>query len=514
MAIFGKIVKGLLEIRDRVVPELNPLEAQEEVLRSLLDKAKHTEFGRKYHFQDLLQQDSPHKAFTSGVPSFDFHSMYRQWWHRLEDGAADVTWPGSPDYFALSSGTTGTEPKRIPVTAEMLNCIRKAGIRQIYALAAFDLPAEFYEKDFLMLGSSTDLETQKDWEEGEISGISAANIPGWFQGFYKPGSDIAAIDDWDERVKAIARGSGDWDVAAISGIPSWIELMLKEVIAYHEAENIHQVWPDFQVYTSGGVAFEPYRKSFEALLAKPIQVIDTYLASEGFLAFQARPETRSMKLITDNGIYFEFVPFDPQNIREDGSLKQGVPSLGLSEVTTGRDYILLISTVSGAWRYMIGDTIQFTDVERTEIRITGRTKFFLNTVGSQLSVNKLNDAVTYLESELGTEIPEYTICAYPYDGDYYHHWYLGIAGQGQNSLQQAHKLLDSYLKEANKNYKVARGRALKGVKVTLVRQEAFYQWQAQRKKKGGQVKMQKVMEPETFKEWREFASAYELSEDF
>ncbi len=508
MAIIGNIIKGLIDIRDYVVPESNPLQDQEKVLKKLLQQAAHTAFGRQYKFRDLLQAEGLQAAFAAGVPSFDYHAMHHHWWHRLEDGEADITWPGRPDYFALSSGTTGKEPKRIPVTAEMLHCIRHAGIQQVYSLAHFDLPADFFEKDFLLLGSSTDLDERQGWKEGEISGISAANIPGWFQGYYKPGAAISAIDDWDRRVQAIARKSADWDVAGISGIPSWIELMLKEVMAYHRAGNIHEVWPNFQVYTSGGVAFGPYQKSFEALLGRPVQIIDTYLASEGFLAFQSRPGTRAMQLVTDNGIYFEFVPFNPDYIREDGSLEQGVPSMGLAEVEAGRDYILLISTVAGAWRYLIGDTIRFTDVKRAEIEITGRTKFFLNTVGSQLSVNKLDDAVAHLERETGVEIPEYTICALTYGGAYYHHWYLGTDTPRKDILKGAPEILDVYLKSANKNYAVARSKALKGVKATPVPLGAFYEWNAQQKKKGGQVKMEKVMKPEKFREWKAFADNF------
>lgn len=228
----------------------------------------------------------------------------------------------------------------------------------------------------MMLGSSTHLQKEGDHEEGEISGISASNIPFWFRSYYKPGEEIASIDEWDERVQKIAENAKNWDIGALTGIPSWLELMMKKVIEFHGAKNIHEIWPNLMVYTTGGVAFEPYQKSFNALLAHPIIVIDTYLASEGFLAYQQRPETNAMKLVLDNGIYFEFVPFKAEYVNEDGSITDDAPVISLKDVKENDDYILLISTVSGAWRYLIGDTIKFTDVERHEIRITGRTKFF------------------------------------------------------------------------------------------------------------------------------------------
>ena len=428
--------------------------------------------------------------------------MNDQWWSRLHEGQTDVSWPGKPSYFALSSGTTGKTSKRIPVTDDMIEAIRLAGIKQVGALSNFDLPSDFFETEFMMLGSSTNLVEKDDHLEGEISGISASRIPFWFKGYYKPGEDIAKIDDWDERVQHIAENAKNWDIGALSGIPSWLELMLKKVIEHHNLDNIHDIWPNLQVYTSGGVAFQPYEKSFNALLAHPITVIDTYLASEGFIAFQNRPETTAMKLITDNGIYFEFVPFKPEYILKDGSISQDAEVLNLSQVKTDEDYILIMSTVSGAWRYLIGDTIAFTDVERAEIKITGRTKFFLNVVGSQLSVNKMNAAVKDLEETFDIEIPEYTISAKRFDGEFYHSWYLGTNAKIDNAkLAEA---LDQALKDANKNYKVARSKALKGVKVKTISPDVFYEWSGANKKKGGQVKMEKVMGEEKFADFEAF----------
>jgi hypothetical protein len=502
MAIFGSLIKSAIEFREKFTSESQPIQEQEKVLEELLKKAKDTLFGKYYFFNNILQSDNIQKTFAEKVPFFDYHQMNDQWWSRLHEGQTDVSWPGKPSYFALSSGTTGKTSKRIPVTDDMIEAIRLAGIKQVGALSNFDLPSDFFETEFMMLGSSTNLVEKDDHLEGEISGISASRIPFWFKGYYKPGEDIAKIDDWDERVQHIAENAKNWDIGALSGIPSWLELMLKKVIEHHNLDNIHDIWPNLQVYTSGGVAFQPYEKSFNALLAHPITVIDTYLASEGFIAFQNRPETTAMKLITDNGIYFEFVPFKPEYILEDGSISQDAEVLNLSQVKTDEDYILIMSTVSGAWRYLIGDTIAFTDVERAEIKITGRTKFFLNVVGSQLSVNKMNAAVKDLEETFDIEIPEYTISAKRFDGEFYHSWYLGTNATIDNTkLAEA---LDESLQNANKNYKVARGKSLKGVKVTSVSPDVFYEWSGANKKKGGQVKMEKVMGEEKFKDWEAF----------
>jgi hypothetical protein len=505
MNIIGNIIKGAIEFTEKLTPTSNPPKKQKEVLNHLLVTAKNTAFGRFYDFKAILESDDVQKKFAENIPYFDYNKIHEQWWSKIHEGHTNITWPENPDYYALSSGTTGKTSKYIPVTQAMVESIKSTGIAQILALSNFNLPASFFEKSILMLGSSTDLVKKEEHFEGEISGISARNIPSWFRGYYKPGEDIAQIKDWDTRIRLIAQHARDWDIGALSGIPPWIELMLSEVIFYNKAKNIHEIWPNLEVYTSGGVAFGPYEKSFNALLSRPITVIDTYLASEGFIAFQSRPETDAMQLATNHSIYFEFVPFLPDYITEDGSLKPHAPALTIDDVELNKEYVLVISTVAGAWRYVIGDTIEFTDIERAEIKITGRTKFFLNTVGSQLSVNKLDDAIKYLEESFDIEIKEYTICAKRYEGEFYHSWYLGTVEDIKPDLLA--KSLDDYLKEANKNYGVARSKALKGVKVKTIPSAIFYEWNAVNKKKGGQVKMERVMNEEKFAEWELFVES-------
>lgn len=506
MEILGNIIKGAINLKEKLTPEVNPIEAQEQVLKYLLETAKDTQFGKAYQFETLLESETTAEDFAATIPYFDYNKISEEWWDKLHNGEDNVTWPGTPSYYALSSGTTGNTSKRIPVTDAMIDAIRQAGIQQVTALSNFDMPADFFSKEVMMLGSSTNLAEKDNHLEGEISGISASNIPFWFKGYYKPGEDIAKIDDWETRVQTIAKRAKTWDIGALSGIPSWMELMMKEVIKFHKVEHIHEVWPNLQVYTSGGVAFGPYEKSFNALLGKPITVIDTYLASEGFIAFQSRPETEAMQLVTNNGVYFEFVPFHPDYIKQDGSLVENAPSITLKDVQLDQDYVLVISTVSGTWRYLIGDTIAFTDIERAEIKITGRTKFFLNTVGSQLSVNKLDDAIQFLEEEFSTTIPEYTLCAKRFDDGFYHTWYIGsdTLTADESTIAEA---LDTFLKSANKNYKVARGKALEGVKVNVIAPNVFHDWNGANKKKGGQVKMERVMDEDKFKEWEEFVAS-------
>ncbi|MGK6351718.1 GH3 family domain-containing protein [Parapedobacter sp. DT-150] len=504
MAIIGGLIKGAIDVTGYISSDPQPAKAQWNVLRHLLDKAKHTAFGKKYRFEDILADPDPVKAFQQEVPIFDYDNLYAAWWHYLREGHQNVTWPGGQRYFALSSGTT-TNSKAIPVTDDMLDAIKKSGMQQIISLKNFDLPADFFEKQIMMLGSSTALTSNGEFLEGEISGISAANIPIWFRRFYKPGARIAATKSWDERVRKIAKYAPNWDIGSMTGIPSWSELLLKEIIRQNNAKTIHDIWPNLQVYTSGGVAFEPYKKSFETLMAKPLIYIDTYLASEGYLATQKRPDTQSMALIVDNGVFFEFVPFTGDNMDEHGCVRQDAEVLTLEEAKPHVQYVLLISTVAGAWRYMIGDTVMITDVERAEIIITGRTKHFLNVVGEQLSVHQMNAAMERLGERFDVDVLEFTVAAVRQGEDYINKWYIGTNKALDASAVTA--FLDRELAENNKNYKVARDKALKGIEVEIVPADYFYQWSKATKKLGGQTKIPRVMKEEDFRAFENFVES-------
>ena len=506
MAILGSIVKSAIDIKHTLTPEREDYQnIQIEQLRKLLSKANATAFGLYYQFETLLRADDPVKAFQESVPIVDYDTMNSRWW-RQQQIAPDITWPGKPEYFALSSGTTGKESKRIPVSQEILESIRSVGISQAESLAKYDLPSGLFEKDILMLGSSAQLRRHPNGHlEGEISGISTNNIPGWFSGFYKPGLEIASIEDWDERVLAIARQAPDWNVGAIAGIPSWVQMMLKYVIEYHHLDNIHQIWPALSIYVSGGIAFEAYRLSLENLMAHPLIYMDTYLASEGFFAYTARPGTMAMKLALEHGIFYEFIPFDERGFDGAGNLLPEPETFTIGEVKEGQDYALVVSTPAGAWRYMIGDTIKFTNIQEMEIVISGRTKYFLNVVGAQLSEEKMNAAMQALSEKLDIAINEFAVAAVQDEhGNFFHQWVVGADKEFDE--QEAVLQLDHLLQGINKNYGVARRKALKGVKLKGLPTETFYRWLEANKKKGGQVKVPKVMDEDKMKAFLAFAS--------
>jgi hypothetical protein len=220
----------------------------------------------------------------------------------------------------------------------------------------------------------------------------ASRLPFWFNRFYKPGV-IAKERDWNTKIDKIVKKACDWDIGGISGVPAWVQILLERIIEYYGLNTIHDLWPNFRVYTHGGVNFAPYKKSFEKLMGREMFYLETYLASEGFLAYQ-RKQDHPMQLVLDSGIFFEFVPFNAENFKQDGRMVEKPEVLLLDQVKEDEDYAILISTCAGAWRYLIGDTIRFTSVKDFEIVITGRTKHFLSLCGEHLSVDNMTRAIS------------------------------------------------------------------------------------------------------------------------
>lgn len=505
MTVFGALIKQGLKLGTRVrLRDVPPVLQQERELRRLLSKAKDTSFGRHYGFTDMLAENNPLTLFQQRVPFFNYNSIYDQWWKRCLAEEENVCWPGYVKYFALSSGTSESASKHIPVTRDMMKALKKASIRQILTLGKYDLPSEFFEKGILWLGGSTDLKKQGGYYEGDVSGISARRVPIWFQRYYKPGKSLRREKDWNQKLEEITRKAKEWDIGIITGVPSWVQLLLEKIIERYNLKTIHDIWPNLRIYVHGGVAFEPYRKIFTKFFAYPINYIEVYPASEGFIAFQADPGVHHMKLILNNGIFYEFVPFNESNFSDGGELLENAKAIALSEVKTGVDYAILLSTCAGAWRYLIGDTIRFTSVENSEIVITGRTKHFLSLVGEHLSVDNMNRAVEKVSDELNIELSEFTVAGIPAEGSFAHQWYLGVNHHQQIDKEKVRVRIDELLKELNDDYAVERGSALKDIRLEIVPVERFYEFMTTKGKMGGQNKFPRVMKQTQHEEWRNF----------
>ena len=486
------------------LPINDPRRQQIKVLKKLIKKARFTEFGQKYRFDEALFSRHPARRFQELVPVHDYDKIYEEWWKKTLDGVPDVTWPGKIKYYALSSGTSEAASKYIPVTREMLRSNTVNYMRQLLSLLSYEeANKKAMTKGFLMIGGATDLKKGKaGWFAGDLSGILAKKRPFWFQSFYKPGGRIAAMSDWNQKLNDIVENAKNWDIGYIVGVPAWCQMCMEMVIEHYKVKNIHEVWPNFSFFVHGGVAFEPYKKGFEKLLGKPIVYIENYLSSEGFIGYKTREHAKGMQLILNNNIFFEFVPFDDRNFDSDGKIVANPEARMIHEVELGKEYALLMSTNSGAWRYLIGDTIKFVDIEKSEVVITGRTKHFLSLVGEHLSVDNMNKAIHQVSEEFNISIPEYTVVGFPYEGFFAHKWY--VATNDNVEKEQLRKRIDDNLRGLNDDYATERDSALKEIFLEVLPEEKFLKFMGLKGKLGSQHKFPRVMKGKMLDEWNKF----------
>jgi len=487
------------------IPLRDPRSQQIKVLKKLLKKARFTQFGQEYNFDDILLSKHPGKKFQQLVPTYNYDKLYKAWWHKTLEGTPDVCWPGVIKFFALSSGTSEASSKYIPVTKELIRSNTITSLKQVVSLSKYEnVPKSAIGRGWLMLGGSTQLQKGPTYYAGDLSGIQQKNIPFWFQGLglYKPGKKIAKEQDWAKKLDEIVEMAPNWDIGFIIGVPAWLQLLIEKIIEKYKLNNIHEMWPNLAFYVHGGVAMEPYKKGFEKLMGKPITYIETYLASEGFLAYQSRQDTKGMQLNFNSNIFFEFVPFDDNNFDSDGNILDNPEALMIHEIEENRDYAILISTNAGTWRYAIGDTVRLIDKEKSEIIITGRTKHFLSLVGEHLSVDNINKAILLASETMNITISEFTVAGVPYGNFFGHQWYVAC-DDVVDEIKLA-SIIDEKLKSLNDDYEVERKHALKSMQVKVLPEHVFMDFMQHMGKIGGQHKFPRVMKGKMYEEWNHF----------
>jgi len=485
------------------IPLRSPKRAQLRVLKKLLRRARYTAFGQKNKFEQILLSKHPGEAFQQNVPTYNYNKIYKEWWYQTLDGKEDICWPGKIKYFALSSGTSESASKYIPITNDLLKGNKVIMIKQLLSLLTYQgISLSSIGSGMLTLGGSTDLQKGPGYYAGDLSGITAKKSPFWFQPFYKPGKKIAREKDWNKKLVDIVEKAPQWDIGFLAGVPAWIQMCLEMVIEKYKVKNIHEIWPNLTFFVHGGVSFEPYKVGFEKLLGKPITYVETYLASEGFLAWQDKQNAKGMRLSYNQHIFFEFVPFDENNFDADGEMVENPEALMIHEVEEGKDYALLISTNAGAWRYLIGDTVRFVDKENAEIIITGRTKHFLSIVGEHLSVDNMNKAIHLVSEEFNLSIPEYGVRGENVDSLFGHHRYVAC-DQDVDGVALA-KAIDEKLITLNDDYAIERKSALKRIRVTVLKENVFMDFMQAKGKIGGQHKFPRVLKGDVLKDWEIF----------
>ncbi len=463
-----------------------PHEIQREVFFNLIDTAKNTEWGRLHGYGSITKLED----FQQRVPLQNYDQI-RPWVDRLRDGETDLLWPGSVKWFAKSSGTTSDRSKYIPVTTESLEDCHFRGGKDVLALYVRNYPeTKLISGKSLTLGGSTQINNfSNNSYYGDLSAILIENVPFWTEFIRIPAADIALIEDFEEKIEKIIAASINENVVTMAGVPSWYLVLMKKVLEKTGKSNILDVWPNLELFIHGGVNFGPYRDQFAGLIpSSGMHYMETYNASEGFFAIQDNPYTQDLLLMLDIGVFYEFIPMS-----QWGSEQPDV--LGLDDVEVGENYALVISTNGGLWRYIIGDTVKFTSKMPYKIRITGRTKHFINAFGEEVIIDNAEHALRNACERTGAIVHEYT--AGPV--------FMGVGNKGAHewivefdkepsSLEQFISCLDTSLKSINSDYESKRHKdiTLEKPKVVVAPQGTFYNWMKQRGKVGGQNKIPRL----------------------
>ncbi|MEN9400088.1 MAG: hypothetical protein RL632_1189 [Bacteroidota bacterium] len=503
MAIVGKLLKKTNQLNyKRVMKRGKSHATQRETLVKLLEFAKNTTFGTTHLFSKTLKDKNPITFYQQNVPITEYEEFYSKWLQKTIDGKKDHTWPGKVKYFALSSGTTGSPSKRIPVTEKMIRSFQKTSIRQLSTLHDLNLPNEFYSATALTVGGSTKLVKKRKHIEGDLSGILKKHTSLLVSPITKPGSKISAMKDWDQKLEAMIEKAPKWNIGIIAGIPSWCILLMERIVERYKLETIHDLWPNLEVYVHGGVFMQPYTSRLEKISGKPIYLLDTYLASEGYFAYQKSPNAEGMQLLLNTGVFFEFIPFTSEFFDEEGRVRDKHTAFTLSEVREGVDYAMVITTNSGLWRYLIGDLVRFTNSEEQEIIITGRIRQYLSLVGEHLSLENINTAIMSTSTFVGIEISEF--CIYADSENQKHVWFIGSDVEVDKGVLL--RYLDEKLAELNDDYASARKFNLAIPELKVYPVNTFYAFMKESGKLGSQHKFPRVLNAEQAKRWLTFLS--------
>lgn len=501
MQIVGRLIKKTAEIgHKRNAKKGISFEHQISTLHKLLEFCKKTNFGKSHHFANVLDDSNFIQAYQENVPIMEYETFYQTWLHRTIDGVKDNTWPGKVKYFALSSGTTGSPSKRIPVTQQMIRSFQKTSVKQMATLLNLNLPPAFFQKSILTVGGSTKLQKIENHIEGDLSGILKKHTTWIVSPFTRPGNKTTNLKDWNKKLEIMVQEAPSWDIGIVAGVPSWCILLMERIIEHYQLKSIHDIWPNFQVYVHGGVFIQPYLKRLERVIGQPVHLLNTYLASEGYFAYQLSPEKEGMQLLLNAGIFYEFVPFNSEYFNVNGSLKDKYKAITLAEVKKGVDYALVITTNAGLWRYILGDLVQFTDVENCEIKITGRIKQYLSLVGEHLSLDNIQEGLNAVSAEKDIEIQEYGVFADPTKQG--HVWYLGV--EKPCDSEELLTSLDQHLAALNDDYASVRKYNLKRPEMHCIPTDFFYEFMEKLGKLGSQNKFPRVMNEHQATQWKQF----------
>lgn len=459
-----------------------PLEVQNEVLINLLKNAENTEFGKKYNFNSIKDYSS----FSNNIPLTDYENFLK-YIERSIKGESNIFWSSAIKWYAQSSGTTNSVSKFIPVSKESLEeCHYKAGKDVLCLYVNNNKDSNLFSGKSLRLGGSKKLYENNNNYFGDLSAILIDNLPLWAEMLSAPNNEISLMDKWDEKIKAIINSTLNENITSLAGVPSWMLILLNKILEERNETTIKDIWENLEVYFHGGVNFDPYINQFKSVLGDGVRFYETYNASEGFFAIQDRNDHNDMLLMLDYGIYFEFETLD-------NKLKPKI--INLSKVKLDTNYALIISTNAGLWRYKIGDTIKFTSLDPFRIKITGRTKSFINAFGEELIIENAENALNKTLLKHKSTIVEYTVApSFISKKDSGCHQWLIEFEKKPSDISKFCEDLDKYLQELNSDYKSKRFKniTMKRLEIIVAKEKLFFEWLKFKNKLGGQNKIPRL----------------------
>ena len=490
MAIINSILSWVMKKRIHEVELFMkyPTEVQNELFEYLIKQGKDTEYGRKYQFGSIK---SP-REFSQRVPVVNYEELF-PYISRIMQGEQKLLWPSEIRWFAKSSGTTNAKSKFIPVSPEALDDCHFKGGKDLLSIYFNNNPdSKLFDGKGLAIGGSQQInqfDPSLNSYYGDVSAVIMKNLPLWAQFVRTPSLDIALMDEWEEKIEKMAEATADENVTSISGVPTWTILLLQRILEIKGESKIHQVWPNLEVFIHGAVAFPPYKSLFQTLIGdSSMHFLETYNASEGFFGIQDSFASDELLLMLDYGIYYEFIPFE--NIQEENPT-----TVGLEDVELNKSYAMVISTNAGLWRYKIGDTVRFTSLNPFRIKITGRTKHFINAFGEELVIENAETAITEACRQTGAEINNFTAGPVYLTGNSKggHEWIIEFARE-PNDRDKFLNVLDSTLIASNSDYESKRYKSLALQKpiIHYVPHGTFYHWMKRRGKLGGQNKVPRL----------------------
>ena len=463
-----------------------PIEVQNDVLSGLLSHARDTEWGKKFDFESIKN----HKEFSERIPLSNYEDIFEDI-ERLMKGEKNILWPGKVSWFAKSSGTTNARSKFIPVTPEALEECHYKGGKDMVSLymTNYNQKSMFSGKSLTIGGSHQINPLNPKSKFGDVSAVIMQNLPVWAKIVKTPSLKVAVMDDWEKKIDAMAEECAKENVTSMAGVPTWTIVLLQRIIEKNQLNSILDVWPNLEIFVHGAVAFEPYRKIFQQLIpSSGMNYQEVYNASEGFFGIQNDPKTQDMLLMLDYGVFYEFIPMDLFG-------EETEKTITLSDVKLNTNYALVISTNAGLWRYKIGDTIRFTSLSPYKIKITGRTKHFMNAFGEEIVIENADEAIKVACEETASLMSNYTASpVYFGDGKNGSHEWLLEFEKAPEDLDKFTYHLDKKLREINSDYDAKRYKdiALSFPIVHQIPQGGFYQWLKSKGKIGGQYKVPRL----------------------